>query len=64
VDALRAGSTVDSVSDKPDHKDEDQFSTFEDLARRLVNVPKDEIDKLRAAEEAAKVKPSRSARRK
>jgi hypothetical protein len=53
-----------NVPDEPSG-DDDQFSTFEDLAKRLVNVPKEQIDKLRAEEQAAKrPKPSRSARRK
>jgi negative regulator of genetic competence, sporulation and motility len=48
--------TVTKKKVEPETND-DQFSAFEDMARRLVNVPKSEIDKRRAEEEAAK--PSR-----
>lgn len=32
----------------------DEYDRFEDLARRLVRVPKDELDRKRAEEEARK----------
>jgi hypothetical protein len=55
---------VVNVEDDPD-AEHDEFSSFDDLARRLVNVPKEQIDRLRAKEDAVKrPKPSRSARRK
>lgn len=34
--------------------DHPEYNAFEDLARRLVNVPKDEVDAEREREKAAK----------
>lgn len=38
----------------PDDSDEDAFDRFEALARKLVRVPKDEVDAERAKEKGRK----------
>ena len=40
------------MTDDPASSSPDEFDRFQDLARRLVRVPKDEVDRKRAEERA------------